>query len=357
MKTFASENGQVTKHVHADGSETCIKTVPSLDTKPADGGEIEVTAIDRNKYSVFASASRGCPMSCSFCYLTIDKMPFGKIAPRVVLNNLMEAVSKRAELEPAIRNRYLKLCWMGMGEPILDMGTVLDVTQDLLHWAITEQRYAQGLDGVDLSTVLPRLHDNEWSEPMRWLNGELGGYQYRLNPNNRMASNLGPDSSFTMYERRSVFRLFYSLHSAIQSSRDRIIPRAMPISEALPQLQELSMDGDDPVDVIVHHMFMEGLNDTEKELDALVWFMAHLPESELRILRYNKHEDSSIRESDGFKECMCYIADKIPKIKVQISQGLDVRSACGQFAYNNEFRMDERELVLTAGDASPKLKE
>ncbi len=330
----------VTKYVHSDESETCIKTVPSLDTKPTADGDVELEVVDRNKYSVFISPSRGCPLNCSFCYLTIDDVPFKKVRTEELLENLKEAVEHRVAMEPDICNRFIKLCWMGMGEAIIDMDQVVEVTNEFLDW-IKAKGYAQGLDGVDISTVLPRIKNDVWMEQCQWLSEELQG-MFDLNPNNRMADNVEDGyGTFTFYEGRTVFRLFYSLHSAIQETRDRIIPNAMPIAEALEKLKEVSTEGDHPVDVIIHHMFLEGINDSEEEVNAVVEFMRELPGSELRILRYNKHDDSDIQESKVFKECMCLLGDRVPKIKVQVSQGGDVKSACGQFIYNNEHRVQE----------------
>ena len=330
MKTFVSEDQQVTKYIHEDGSETCIKTVPSLDTK-ADAGEVTMEVVDRNKYSVFISPSRGCPLNCSFCYLTIDEVPYARIDSETLEDNIDEAIEHRFAMEPSIGNRYMKVCWMGMGEPILKPMQVADVTISTLD-AHLAAGMAAGLDGVDISTVLPSTNDR-WIDEFVALNQILSSGVYPLNPKNRNADNVAPGSTFVTYPNRSVFRLFYSLHSAVQETRDLIIPNAMPLVDAAPRLQLLQEKG---VDVIFHHMFLDGINDSEEELEALAQFMEQFPDHELRILRYNKHDDSSIKESDAFKECMCFIGGRHDRIKVQVSQGGDVKSACGQFIYNKE---------------------
>lgn len=335
MKTFVSEDKQVTKYIHEDGSETCIKTVPSLDTK-ADGGEVTMEVVDRNKYSVFISPSCGCPLNCSFCYLTIDEVPFAKIDSETLEDNIDEAIEHRFAMEPSIAGRFIKVCWMGMGEPILKPQRMCGVTLSTLD-AFLAAGMAKGLDGVDISTVLPKIND-QWIDEFIALNRILSSGAYPLNPRNRKAENVAPGSTFVTYRNRSVFRVFYSLHSAVQETRDFIIPNTMDLMNATPRLQLLADNG---VDVIFHHMFLEGINDSEQELDELVGFMNRFPDSELRILRYNKHEDSSIRESDAFEQCMCYLSGKVSKIKVQVSQGDDVKSACGQFVYNNEHRVQQ----------------
>ena len=67
-EVFITDDDLVLKMIHEDGSETSVKTVSSCDTiRNPKTGVIEHNNIERNKYSVFTSSSRGCPMSCDFC--------------------------------------------------------------------------------------------------------------------------------------------------------------------------------------------------------------------------------------------------------------------------------------------------
>ena len=327
MQIFRTDDNKVSKFIHTDGSETCIKTVYSVDYKPDGNGKVDVKSTDRNKYSVFISASKGCPMNCSFCYLTIDDVPFGKLRYNEVIENVKQAILNEAEVTD-LSTRFIKLCWMGMGEAILTPDLIASGTIEILEW-VHNNGLAAGLDGVDVSTVLPKMNDG-WVEQFRQLNNALCVYD--LNPNNKNVVNQ-ERGTLVEYEGRSRFRLFYSLHSAIQENREVIIPNAMTIDEATIMLMDLEEQG---VNVIIHHMFLEGTNDSLPELNALVDFMtASFPDAELRVLRYNKHDRSDIRESDAFEKCICYITGAINKVKVQVSYGKDVKSACGQFIYNS----------------------
>ncbi|MEA1938340.1 MAG: hypothetical protein U9N14_04540, partial [Pseudomonadota bacterium] len=70
---FRSQEDQITKYIHKDGSETCIKTIPSVDGRlDSKTGIVSELKEDRNKVSVFLSASKGCPMNCTFCSLTVN---------------------------------------------------------------------------------------------------------------------------------------------------------------------------------------------------------------------------------------------------------------------------------------------
>lgn len=334
MDIFRTDDNRVAKFIHNDTSETCIKTVYSVDYKPnALTGKVEISETDRNKYSIFISASAGCPMNCTFCYLTIDEMPHKKLMKGDILMNVTQAILSESNVTD-LSQMYVKICWMGMGEGILKSDTVSDLTIDLLDW-IMENGLALGLDGVDISTVLPKVSDG-WITDFKDLNEALD--EYPLNPNNKNVVNQ-EKGWLVEYKDRSRFRLFFSLHSAFQDTRESIIPNAMVLAKAIPLLHQLEEFG---VNVIIHHMFLEGINDNEDEVAMLIAFMnEEFPHNELRILRYNKHDKSDIRESDTFEQCVCMLQGEVEKVKVQVSYGKDVQSACGQFIYNKAPQLEQ----------------
>lgn len=328
-ETFISDDDLVLKTIHVDGSETSIKTVSSCDTiRNPVTGELEFNNVERNKYSVFASSSRGCFMNCNFCYLTIKNCNYMKLNEHGVLRNLKEAVMEQMKHKPDTKDRYIKLCWMGMGEDqISQPERTYNVTKRFLEW-IMENEYAVGVDGVDLSTVLPRV-DPRWMYWFEKINDLVS--QFPVNPNNTARVHGQGMQANTRYINRSPFRLFYSLHSGIQETRDKIIPRAMPLEDSIPLLKSYSIDNHR--NVIFHHMFMEGQNDSVAEVDAFLSLIDEydLYKHEFRILRYNYCNNSDFGESERFNKIIDCIADKLPLLKVQISTGTEVRAACGQF--------------------------
>ena len=328
-EVFVSDDDLVVKIIHEDGSETSIKTVSSCDTiRNPVTGELEFNNIERNKYSVFASSSRGCFMNCNFCYLTIKNCEYQKLTEDQIFNNLKDAVQTQMDHKPDTNQRYIKLCWMGMGEDqIIQPERTLRITQKFIDWALSNN-HAIGLDGIDLASVLPKIK-NKWIKPFHQLNELLESYSY--NPNNKLRVHGQGMDKDAAYINRSPFRVFYSLHSAIQKTRDIIIPNAMPLNQALPLLKEYS-DGNKN-NVIFHHMFMEGQNDSDKEVDEFLELIQQydLYDHEFRILRYNYCNNSSFGESETFNKIIDKIVGQIPFLKVQISTGVEVRAACGQF--------------------------
>lgn len=332
-----SDDLTVTKIVHDDNSETAIKTVSSCDTEINDDGEFVLNESDRNKYSIFVSDSAGCYMACKFCYLTLKEMKFGKLTSDNIVSNIKEAILTRTmtypeiDLEP-IHQKFVKLCWMGMGDAFIKTKRAKDATIEMLDF-IMEHGYAKGLDGVDMSTVVPKVKDlDETFAHLHELDELLR--KYDLNPHNDVLVHRSKEYSNTpsKYPARSRFRLFYSLHSAIQETRNELIPNAMSIEEALPALIDYSKNNKH--NLIIHHMFIDGFNDSEEEVEALIRLIKAygLYNYELRILRYNTCEVSTfIHESNRFKDIIKRLMEVHPFIKVQISAGSEVKAACGQF--------------------------
>jgi len=324
MEAFHTDDGSVAKFIHDDGSETAVKVVKSCSNFRDEQGMVHTEWVDRNKYSVFISASLGCYLACPFCHLTIKGSQYRKLHTAQVVANVKEAIQAEIDRKPEMRDRYVKLCWMGMGDAISQPDMVHDASLELMDW-IMSNNYARGLDCVDLSTVLPRVKD-VWMERFVALNKALEVYP--VNPQSFRVEQ-AEFSTHQNYIGRSRFRMFFSLHSAVQVTRDKMVPGAMNLEDALPKLREFAKSGPN---LLLHQLFVENLNDTQTEVDALLDLLANnFPEQELRVLRYNFCDRSPYREWDHIDEAVAKIADHHSSLKVQVSAGKEVAAACGQF--------------------------
>lgn len=314
MEVYRTKDGQVAKYVHDDGSETAIKTISSCDN--TFGEESDKV---RNKYSLFVSISVGCFMKCKFCYLTVKNYPFYILEKKDILNNVKEALKAEVENNPELKDKYVKLAWMGMGDAYLYPQVVNDLTIEILDW-IMENGYARGFDGVDLATSYP------WgaqgftafeANPLIGLNKRLSKYEYN------------PDHNFD--NTRSRFRLFYSLHSVDQETRTSLITRSKPVKEAISNLESICSVA--KVNLIYHYLFFEGVNDSKEAINELVAFMnePRRHQHELRVLRFNSCDGSKYKESPLFDIIVKGLSVRVPRLKYQISTGSEIKAACGQF--------------------------
>lgn len=313
FKVFRSDDGLVSKYTHGDQSETSIKVVPSKDTTL----DAKVQINDRGKYTVFISSSKGCYLSCGFCDLTISKVPYSKLGINSVLENLKEALLEKVAFNSKIVERYIKLSWMGMGDALSDPQMVYLVSSMFIQW-VMDNNLAAGLDGVDLSTSYAKVND-VWINTFSMLNEELD--RYVPNPNNT--------------DGRSPFRLFYSLQSPSDDVRQGLVPKTASLKEAFAGLRKARKKG---LRVVFHYVVLDGINDTPEQAKELVNLLKEndFAEEEVRLLRYNAHPDSSFKESSQRFEFAKAVSAGHSNIKLQISEGQEVRSACGQFMWGQE---------------------
>ena len=313
MEVYRTQDGQVAKYVHDDGSETAIKTTSSCsNVYDKETGKIVPIDVERGKFSMFISSSVGCPIGCRFCYLTVKKFPYHKLGARRIANNARKALEAELKEKPELKEKYLKLSWMGMGDALLlppeDIG---HATQSILDAALF--RYGiKGMDGVDISTVLPPKAKG-WPFHLGVLNGIL--LDYKRNPHSKG---------------RSPLRMFYSLHEMGNKQKKLVPIKKRNVWKDLETLNEFSYWYN--VNIIIHHLFLEGINDTRSHVEGLKLLIDRTcPDAELRVLRYNECPNSKFKESSRFDELVKYSAEIIPKVKYQVSAGSEIKAACGQF--------------------------
>lgn len=308
--------GYTTKYIHKDTSETSIKTNLSCQYKPTQDGVI-LNSQDNNKYSLVISCSVGCPMACTFCHLTEKGVKHQRLTKEEVLQNLIDVVETEAKeltkIGVNLGQKYVKLCWMGMGEPTFELPLIEYVTFHFLRY-VFDNNLCCGVDGVDISTVLPANLTARQRDDLMCIQTTVGRY---------------PRNPMTQAKGNTPLRIFYSLHSA-NEKRETLIPKTKNGHEALRDLNCLcALMGND---LIVHYMFIENVNDSEKDVSDLLDLMNSLPyyKRELRILRYNP-SGTEKAESAHFNDIVKRLAEEYPKTKLQYSAGQEILAACGQF--------------------------
>jgi len=303
MKIKTNSRNDVSKFTHDDGSETTIKIGVSREYADSDMQELQV---DRQKYSVMISTSVGCQMGCKMC--GINPATYFYLSSKNIIENVRDAI--RAFGKDRLKNKYVKLCFMGMGEPLLRDINMSTIPAAIIRW-ILNHGYACGIDGVDYGTILP-TNAAEVVSRLTALNTFLVE-QYGDKRN--VHSN---------WIHRSLVRVFYSLHACDQATRSFLIPKGKPLKD-IDELYELNLKN---INVIMHYTLIEGVNDSAVHLGDLIQTMKHSP-FQLRMLRYNSN--GYFQESTRFRKAWEILEDNLPNVKLQISPGKDVKGACGQF--------------------------
>ena len=136
-----------------------------------------------------------------------------------------------------------------------------------------------------------------------------------------------------MADENVKFNLAVSLHSAIEETRNEIMP--FSIKFPLTDLQEAIKYWNDKTQKIVTYEYIvwKGINDDSKHIDALVEFCKYSP-SKVNIIEYNKTDNDFFVPADD--SIINNYIEKLERNRIPVtirkSRGKDIDAACGQLA-------------------------
>jgi 23S rRNA (adenine2503-C2)-methyltransferase len=129
------------------------------------------------------------------------------------------------------------------------------------------------------------------------------------------------------------FNLAVSLHSAIQETREKIMPFAKSftledLKESLEYWYEKTAKK-----ITYEYVVWENINDRKKDVEALIRFCSYVP-CKVNIIEYNPIDDGMFQQANN-KALDLYISmlekARVP-VTVRRSRGKDIDAACGQLA-------------------------
>ena len=237
------------------------------------------------RLTVCASSQSGCSMGCVFCAtgksgLTRSLDP-GEIADQVLM------------VQKDFDQRVTNVVIMGQGEPFVNYNNVLAALRILNHQKLLNI----GARHITVSTC-----------------GVISGIR-------RFAKE--PEQ----------FTLAVSLHSAVQKTRDKLIPamKNQPLDQLKATLDHYTTQTGRRFSF--EYALMKGLNDDERHLQALTDYATGML-CHINLIPLNNIEDSPIRPVS--KTTMEYWKDSLEKAgipaSIRVSRGADIAAACGQLA-------------------------
>lgn len=246
----------------------------------------------------YLSSQTGCNRGCTFCHLTVTgQTSFTDSTHNDFVGQAVQVFRHyRSQKRPA---RYVHYSFMARGEPLANR-VLLDSADSLLV-KLGEMARDDNL-GVkfNVSTIMPATLHRSLPEVFRLVHPTI----------------------------------YYSLYSADEAFRQRWLPGAMPLPEALRRLREYQEFSKKFVKV--HFPFIAGENDSVEQVEAVCEALdrANLL-CDFNLVRYNPASPDQGRESD--EETIAQRLELIRrrfKGKVQVIQrvGYDVAASCGMFA-------------------------
>ena len=235
------------------------------------------------------SSQVGCSLDCIFCATSILKrmrnLNSDEIYDQILLMNHESLISYKRPIS--------NIVFMGMGEPLMNYNNVLS--------AIKKLTSTEGL---------------------------------KMSPKRITLSTSGiPKIIKKMADGNVKFKLAVSLHSAIQSIREKIMPFAnkFPLEELLDAL--IYWYSKTKSIVTIEYIVWEGINDQKRDIEALVEFCKKIP-SKVNLIQYNPTDN--FHKSEANKEVLNAYIKTLNSSKIRVtyrkSRGYDINAACGQLA-------------------------
>ena len=268
---------ELVKQVSKDGSRKYLLQF-------ADGVSVETVGMpNRNKLAVCISSQAGCAMGCAFCATGLAGLSRSLTA--------QEMVDQVLHVSRDFGERVTSVVFMGQGEPFANF----DATIDALRALNDPDGLAIGARHLTVSTC-----------------GVIPGIR-------RFA------------ELPEQFTLAISLHSAVQGTRNQLMPGVKKYT--LPRLHEaiqlyVEKTGRRPT---YEFAMIDGINDTNPEMQALIDFCAGTL-CRVNLIQLNNIPDSPFRPSpiEKVETLQRRLTMHGVETTIRNSRGSDIDAACGQ---------------------------
>ena len=268
---------ELVKQVSKDGSRKYLLQF-------ADGVSVETVGMpNRNKLAVCISSQAGCAMGCAFCATGLAGLSRSLTA--------QEMVDQVLHVSRDFGERVTSVVFMGQGEPFANF----DATIDALRALNDPDGLAIGARHLTVSTC-----------------GVIPGIR-------RFA------------ELPEQFTLAISLHSAVQGTRNQLMPGVKKYT--LPRLHEaiqlyVEKTGRRPT---YEFAMIDGINDTNPEMQALIDVCAGTL-CHVNLIQLNNIPDSPFRPSpiEKVETLQRRLTMHGVETTIRNSRGSDIDAACGQ---------------------------
>lgn len=255
-----------------------------------DGNIVECVLIpSKNRITACVSSQVGCSLNCRFC-ATAKLKRMRNLNPDEIYDQVV-LINKQAN---EFYNRPLSnIVFMGMGEPLMNYTNVLksiDKITSKSGLGMSSKRIVLSTSGV-------------------------------------------PKMIKKMADDKVKFKLAVSLHSAINETRNSIMPfnEKMDLKKLLDSLVYWY---DKTKSIITYeYVIWKGINDSEKDIEALINFCKKAP-CKVNLIQYNSIDNSNfVQASESvINEYVSRLEKNKISVTIRKSRGQDIDAACGQLA-------------------------
>ena len=242
-----------------------------------------------NRVTACVSSQVGCSLDCGFC-ATSKLLRMRNLHSYEIFDQIMILNSQ------SLKNYSLpisNIVFMGMGEPLLNYKNVIESIK-----LITSE------DGIKISNKKITLSTSGISKMI-----------------------------IKMSDDNIKFNLAVSLHSALEETRNMIMPfsKSFPLDKLINSLDYWYKKTKRKV--TFEYLIWKGINDDLEHIEALVKICKRIP-SKVNLIEYNSIDSPTFKKADDFwvdNYLKILKKNKIP-VSVRRSRGKDINAACGQLA-------------------------
>jgi 23S rRNA (adenine2503-C2)-methyltransferase len=243
----------------------------------------------KTRTTACVSSQVGCSLDCNFC-ATARLKRMRNLTPGEIYDQVV-AIDNESKL---YYDRPLSnIVFMGMGEPLMN--------------------YPNVMKAIDMITS----------------NEGLG-----MSPKRITVSTSGVSKMIKKMADDAVkFNLAVSLHSAIEATRNEIMPftKSFPLTELRESLEYWYTKTKSKI--TYEYVVWKGINDDKASIDALVKFCKYVP-CKVNLIEYNAIDDGDFQQASeqATKDYIAALEKNNIVVKVRKSRGKDIDAACGQLA-------------------------
>ena len=255
-----------------------------------DGLIVETVLIpSKNRMTVCVSSQVGCSLDCNFC-ATAQLKRMRNLEAYEIFDQIM--ILNKESLHH-FSSPVTNVVFMGMGEPLLNYKNVIESINQITS------NY-----GIGISFKKITVSTSGISKIIK-----------------------------TMADENVKFNLAVSLHSAIEKTRNEIMPfsKSFPIKELIQSLEYWYIKTKRRI--TFEYLIWKEINDDYTHINALVSISKRIP-SKINLIEYNSIGDSKFKMADEIwlNNYMNILKDNKIPVSVRRSRGKDIQAACGQLA-------------------------
>lgn len=243
----------------------------------------------KTRTTACVSSQVGCSLDCNFC-ATARLKRMRNLLPDEIYDQVA-AIDNESRLY--FDRPLSNIVFMGMGEPLMNYPNVMKSIEMITSkegLGMSPKRITVSTSGV--SKMIKKMADDEVK-----------------------------------------FKLAVSLHSAIEETRNKIMPftKSFPLPELREALEYWYKKTKSAV--TYEYVVWKGINDDKQSIDALVKFCKYVP-CKVNLIEYNPIDDGEFQQASeqATNDYITALDKNNIIVKVRRSRGKDIDAACGQLA-------------------------